>query len=300
MIAGGTQPDGRQSEAQGIQILAIVFSCLITSQVPIVIRAHASSSRSRARRYGLGPRLCRFQGAGTFGIPFWIPAGLLQQGPLVLPVLPPGGRRAVCAFGGLPRHARERAQALGGPLPGTGDHVSGRQGGAASRVGPDAARLGSLGLQRPPRALGALPRARGHGAVRPIHHGKCASFRSSTRRMSSRASCAISGSGKRGCACIPAPTRRAKRPSIRGSTTLPRLRHRTGHGVLRHLKRPAAHECASRTPRSAAPSPPAAAFVTLRPWKRTLSVSDSGQRHRGPKAISYQSFSAFGRTGHQP
>ena len=33
------------------------------------------------------------------------------------------------------------------------------------------------------------------------------------------ASCAISGSGKRGCACIPAPTRRAKRPSIRGSTT---------------------------------------------------------------------------------
>ena len=31
--------------------------------------------------------------------------------------------------------------------------------------------------------------------------------------------CAISGSGKRGCACIAAPTRRAKRPSIRGSTT---------------------------------------------------------------------------------
>ena len=31
-------------------------------------------------------------------------------------------------------------------------------------------------------------------------HGKCASFRSSTRRMSSSASCAISGSGKRGCA----------------------------------------------------------------------------------------------------
>ena len=39
------------------------------------------------------------------------------------------------------------------------------------------------------------------------------------RRMSSSASCAISGSGKRGCACIPAPIRRAKRPSIRGSTT---------------------------------------------------------------------------------
>ena len=32
----------------------------------------------------------------------------------------------------------------------------------------------------------------------------------------------------------------AKRPSIRGSTThFPRLRQRTGHGLLRHLKRPA-------------------------------------------------------------
>ncbi len=30
--------------------------------------------------------------------------------------------------------------------------------------------------------------------------------------------------------------------------TLPRLRYRTGHGVLRHLKRPAAPEYASRTP----------------------------------------------------
>ena len=40
---------------------------------------------------------------------------------------------------------------------------------------------------------------------------------------------------------------------------LPRLRHRTGRGVLRHLKRPAAPKCASRTPCSAAPSPPAAA-----------------------------------------
>ena len=39
-----------------------------------------------------------------------------------------------------------------------------------------------------------------------------------TRRMSLSASCAISGSGKRGGACIPAPTR-PKRPSIRGSTT---------------------------------------------------------------------------------
>ena len=48
-----------------------------------------------------------------------------------------------------------------------------------------------------------------------------------------------------------------------GETTLypwlddpfPRLRHRTGHGVLRHLKRPAAPECASRTTCSTAPQP---------------------------------------------
>ena len=72
--------------------------------------------------------------------------------------------------------------------------------------------------------------------------------------MSSSASCAISGSGKRGGACIPAPTRRAKRPSIRGSTTPPRLRHRTGRCVPRQLKRSAAPECASRTPCSAAPA----------------------------------------------
>ena len=83
---------------------------------------------------------------------------------------------------------------------------------------------------------------------------------------------------------------------------LPRLRHRTGHGVLRHLKRPAAPKCASRTPCSAAPSPPAAAFagapatrkspcltsgptfVTLRPWKRTLSASDSGPTPRRAKS----------------
>jgi hypothetical protein len=99
---------------------------------------------------------------------------------------------------------------------------------------------------------------------------------------------------------------------------LPRLRHRTGHGVLRHLKRPAAPKCASRTPCSAAPAlrrqlfrvasaPPnpkkpvfdfRAHFVTLRPWKRTLSASDSGPTPGGkksvpispgrPKAISYQ------------
>ena len=41
--------------------------------------------------------------------------------------------------------------------------------------------------------------------------------------------------------------------------------HRFAHrGVLRQLKRPAAPECASRTPCSAAPSPPAAAVFDFR------------------------------------
>ena len=91
---------------------------------------------------------------------------------------------------------------------------------------------------------------------------------------------------------VPAPTRRAKRPSIRGSTTLPRLRYRTGHGVLRHLKRPAAPKYTSRTPCLAAPQPSGGScdltsgptFVTLRPWKRTLSASHSGPTPRRAKS----------------
>jgi hypothetical protein len=103
---------------------------------------------------------------------------------------------------------------------------------------------------------------------------------------------AISGSAKRECACIPAPTRRRNDPRSVARRPLPRLRHRTGRGVLRRLKRPAAPECASRTPCSASPSPPAGVrarpvtrkspvfdfrptFVTLCPWKRTLPASDS-------------------------
>ena len=73
---------------------------------------------------------------------------------------------------------------------------------------------------------------------------------------------------------------------------------------LRHLKRPAAPECASRTPCSAgrtlrrqlfrvagAPRNPKSpcltfgpTFVTLRPWKRTLSASDSRPTHRTAKS----------------
>jgi Penicillin amidase len=104
----------------------------------------------------------------------------------------------------------------------------------------------------------------------------------STRRMSSSASCASRALARGGIRALrhrPAgrndPRSVARRPLLR-------LRHQTGRGVLRHLKRPAAPECASRTPCSAAPSPPAEAFsgltsgptfVTLRPWKRTLSAN---------------------------
>jgi len=71
---------------------------------------------------------------------------------------------------------------------------------------------------------------------------------------------------------------------------LARLRQRTGRGVLRQLKRPAAPECASRTPCSAAPSPPAAAFdfrahfCHSAPWKRTLSACDSRPTPRTAKS----------------
>ena len=76
------------------------------------------------------------------------------------------------------------------------------------------------------------------------------------------------------------------------------------HGVLRHLKGPAAPKCASRTPCSTAPAlrrqlfrvgaRPATrkspcltsgpTFVTLSPWKRTLSASDSGPTPRRAKS----------------
>ena len=63
------------------------------------------------------------------------------------------------------------------------------------------------------------------------------------------ASCAISGSGKRGCACIAASTRRAKRPSIRGSTTTPPDYDSAPVMAFScHLERPAVPKCASRIP----------------------------------------------------
>ena len=78
--------------------------------------------------------------------------------------------------------------------------------------------------------------------------------------MSSSASCAISGSGKRGVRAFRHRPAGRNDPRFVARQPLPRLRHRTGRGDLRHLKRPAAPECASRTPCSAAPSPPAPVF----------------------------------------
>ena len=128
-----------------------------------------------------------------------------------------------------------------------------------------------------------------------------------TRRMSSSASCAILGSGKRGCACIPAPTRGRNDPRSVARRPLPRLRHRTGRGVLRHLKRPAAPECASGTlvqrPRAPAtafsgcgarnPKKPVfdfrAHFCHFAPHGNArFRLETPGQRPGGPKTISYE------------
>ena len=109
--------------------------------------------------------------------------------------------------------------------------------------------------------------------------------------MSSSAACAISGSGKRGGARAfrhrPAGRNDPRSVALR---RLPRLRHRTGRGVLRQLKRPTAPECASRR---LVQQPPVlrrrlfdlrATFSTLRPWKRTLSASHSGPTPRRAKS----------------
>ena len=77
---------------------------------------------------------------------------------------------AVAKTAFAPDRERARHRELRLHPKGIGQHVSGRQGAAAARAGPDAARLGSRGLQRPPRTPGALLRAQGHGTARPIHH----------------------------------------------------------------------------------------------------------------------------------
>ena len=67
---------------------------------------------------------------------------------------------------------------------------------------------------------------------------------------------------------------------------------RTGRGVLRQLKRPAAPERASRTPCSAAPGPP---WLTSRPALSLCAHGNAGFRLQtpgqcpgGPEAISYR------------
>ena len=76
---------------------------------------------------------------------------------------------------------------------------------------------------------------------------------------------------------------------------LARLRHRTGRGVLRQLKRPAAPECASRTPLFSGPQPPAGG-LRARPATEKARVFDFGPTfvtlpRGGP--ISYQCKSNF-------
>ena len=99
------------------------------------------------------------------------------------------------------------------------------------------------------------------------------------------------GLWQEGCACIPAPTRRAKRPSIRGSTTpspttTPNRSWRSppaetsGSARVRLSQplfsgpQPSGGPCLTSGP----------TLVTLRPWKRTLSASDSRPTPRRAKS----------------
>ena len=62
------------------------------------------------------------------------------------------------------------------------------------------------------------------------------------------------------CARIAAPIRLAKRPSINGSTTLPRLRHRTGHGVLSETETPGNARVRLSHPLPSGPQPSGGSF----------------------------------------
>jgi hypothetical protein len=99
------------------------------------------------------------------------------------------------------------------------------------------------------------------------------------------------GLWQEGCACIAALTRQAERPSIRGSTTPSPTTTRTGHGILGHLKRPAAPKCAPRTPFSGPQAMRRQLCLTCGPIFVTLRfpLQPPGQRAGGLEAISYQS-----------
>ena len=114
-------------------------------------------------------------------------------------------------------------------------------------------------------------------------HGKCASFRSSTRRMSSSASCAISGSGKRGGACIAAPTRRRNDPRSVARRPLPRLRHRTGRVVLRQLKPSGSAQVRLSHPLFSGPQPSGGSAFDFRAYfchSAPMETHAFGFRHR--------------------
>ena len=98
------------------------------------------------------------------------------------------------------------------------------------------------------------------------------------------------GLWQEGGACTPAPTRRAKRPSIRGSTTPSPTTTPNRSWRSPPPETSGSAQVRLSTPCSAAPSPPGPCltsrptFVTLRPWKRTLSASDFGPTPRRAKS----------------
>ena len=107
--------------------------------------------------------------------------------------------------------------------------------------------------------------------------------------MSSSASCAISGSGKRGVRALRHRPAGRNDPRSVARRPLPRLRHRP---VVRSPPPETSGSAQVRLshPLFSGPQPSAAVFdfrptfVTLRPWKRTLSASDSGPTPRRAKS----------------
>jgi Putative transposase len=114
------------------------------------------------------------------------------------------------------------------------------------------------------------------------------------------------GLWQEGCACIPAPTRRAKRPSIRGSTTPSPTTTPNRSWRSPPPETPGSARVRLSHPLFSGPQPSGGScltsgptFVTLRPWKRTLSASDSGPTPRRAKSdfLSVSSSSARTRAG---
>ena len=108
--------------------------------------------------------------------------------------------------------------------------------GAAPHPFQEVARVDQEGVGGRPAAV---PEVLTGNAHRFAHRrGGCHRAHPAPSRALARGGCVHSGTDPPGETTLHPVARRP----------LPRLRHRTGHGVLRHLKRPAAPKCASRTP----------------------------------------------------